>query len=657
MAAGGGHDAPLARQREHRHVGGRRDVVHPGSIIHTVAPRPRGGRRARSGRSRPSPRRAEAAGRVGHPGSRHRGISFHALRCPVCPTTWTSPRGSDRGSNLRGAFGARSPGASAPSRAGVSRAVVEHPAALRAVRPAWWRGASDSGVARPGAPVVGHRVDRRLKRARAHPRGARASHATPSSATSRPVTPACVRAHRRPRPLRRREFESAREEEAAHERALLLGEGVVVARRAAGRRHLGGSARAKRLHRRGPPVARSASIARPMSRGLGEAGVVDGGEPITRARSWLPASTVTCARGGPRATRAPARPRRGLPRARPRRSRMVAHRDGADKAEPAVVAEEPRASSAARKRAPWSAGLRWRRPARARGRRRARRRRRRGGGGALVSARSVRGTRASSARRPGLRKRWMARGRVGTGAAHPDLGGADRTASPERTSRWPRTNATPAHRAARLAPHLGPRPRLERASQAVTRWTGELVGLLARRAGDRRVAGDRARLPLLRHVAARDQHGHDDRNVPDGVPIQRAQNKDAMALHLKLNELVAAVQGRATGSSTSRTSPSTAGDAPRALPGARRPLEAGARPPVLSPRWRPPRATPGSSAGPRALRSQAASEAGLPSGAPPGTPPRDHQRLDRRPVGAVRLPRHAARVDAGERVPCVTSRW
>ena len=37
--------------------------------------------------------------------------------------------------------------------------------------------------------------------------------------------------------------------------------------------------------------------------------------------------------------------------------------------------------------------------------------------------------------------------------------------------------------------------------------------------------------------------------------IQRAQNKEAKAVQLKLNEIVAAVHGRATGSSTSRTSP------------------------------------------------------------------------------------------------------
>ena|SRR2546425_2354059 len=35
--------------------------------------------------------------------------------------------------------------------------------------------------------------------------------------------------------------------------------------------------------------------------------------------------------------------------------------------------------------------------------------------------------------------------------------------------------------------------------------------------------------------------------------IQRSQNKDSLAIELKLNEIVAALEGRATGSSTSRT--------------------------------------------------------------------------------------------------------
>ena len=60
---------------------------------------------------------------------------------------------------------------------------------------------------------------------------------------------------------------------------------------------------------------------------------------------------------------------------------------------------------------------------------------------------------------------------------------------------------------------------------------------------DRDMGSDGTDLQLLEHVAARDQHCHDHRDVPDGVSIQRAQNKDARAIQLKLNELVAAIDG------------------------------------------------------------------------------------------------------------------
>ena len=59
----------------------------------------------------------------------------------------------------------------------------------------------------------------------------------------------------------------------------------------------------------------------------------------------------------------------------------------------------------------------------------------------------------------------------------------------------------------------------------------------------RRLGAARAGVRLLRHLAARDQHGHDDRHLPDGVPHPAPQNKDSLAIHLKLNELVAAMQG------------------------------------------------------------------------------------------------------------------
>lgn len=40
-------------------------------------------------------------------------------------------------------------------------------------------------------------------------------------------------------------------------------------------------------------------------------------------------------------------------------------------------------------------------------------------------------------------------------------------------------------------------------------------------------------------MAAGHQHRHHDHHVPDGIVIQQSQNEDSVAVHLKLNELLA----------------------------------------------------------------------------------------------------------------------
>ena len=60
---------------------------------------------------------------------------------------------------------------------------------------------------------------------------------------------------------------------------------------------------------------------------------------------------------------------------------------------------------------------------------------------------------------------------------------------------------------------------------------------------------------LQRHLAARHQHGHDDRHVPDGVPDSEHAEPRQRAMQLKLDELIRAVRARTTPCSTSRSSP------------------------------------------------------------------------------------------------------
>ena len=57
------------------------------------------------------------------------------------------------------------------------------------------------------------------------------------------------------------------------------------------------------------------------------------------------------------------------------------------------------------------------------------------------------------------------------------------------------------------------------------------------------MGGNRSCLPLFGHVAARNEHGFLNRHVLMVFLIQRSQNKDALAMHVKLNEIVKAIEG------------------------------------------------------------------------------------------------------------------
>ena len=60
-------------------------------------------------------------------------------------------------------------------------------------------------------------------------------------------------------------------------------------------------------------------------------------------------------------------------------------------------------------------------------------------------------------------------------------------------------------------------------------------------------------LSLFRHLAAHHQYRHDHRHLPNGFLIQIRQNRDAKAVHLKLDELIRAVTVRAIHWSISKT--------------------------------------------------------------------------------------------------------
>ena len=44
-------------------------------------------------------------------------------------------------------------------------------------------------------------------------------------------------------------------------------------------------------------------------------------------------------------------------------------------------------------------------------------------------------------------------------------------------------------------------------------------------------------------MAARHQHGHNHRDLSDGLPIQNTQNRDSEAIQVKLDELIRATHG------------------------------------------------------------------------------------------------------------------
>jgi hypothetical protein len=74
------------------------------------------------------------------------------------------------------------------------------------------------------------------------------------------------------------------------------------------------------------------------------------------------------------------------------------------------------------------------------------------------------------------------------------------------------------------------------------------VGFRGRGGGHRPLGPDRAAVRLLGHLAAGHQHRDHDRHVPDGFPDpEHTQNRDAKAIHLKLDELLRGVEEARTG--------------------------------------------------------------------------------------------------------------
>jgi Low affinity iron permease len=69
---------------------------------------------------------------------------------------------------------------------------------------------------------------------------------------------------------------------------------------------------------------------------------------------------------------------------------------------------------------------------------------------------------------------------------------------------------------------------------------GGLLDLGCRRRGLGRRRSD---VPMVGHVAARDEHRLLHRDVSDGFLIQRSQKKDTLALRLRLNEIITAMEG------------------------------------------------------------------------------------------------------------------
>jgi hypothetical protein len=67
--------------------------------------------------------------------------------------------------------------------------------------------------------------------------------------------------------------------------------------------------------------------------------------------------------------------------------------------------------------------------------------------------------------------------------------------------------------------------------------------VLAGRADHPRLGCDRPDLSLQRHLAAGYQHGYHGCYLPDVFLIQNTQNRDALAIHIKLDELIRAMHG------------------------------------------------------------------------------------------------------------------
>jgi len=52
------------------------------------------------------------------------------------------------------------------------------------------------------------------------------------------------------------------------------------------------------------------------------------------------------------------------------------------------------------------------------------------------------------------------------------------------------------------------------------------------------MGGDRASISFFGYLATRHQHGYDHCHFSYRIPIQNTQNRDARALHLKLDEVI-----------------------------------------------------------------------------------------------------------------------
>ncbi len=67
-------------------------------------------------------------------------------------------------------------------------------------------------------------------------------------------------------------------------------------------------------------------------------------------------------------------------------------------------------------------------------------------------------------------------------------------------------------------------------------------GICARLRDRRGLGGDRAHLRLRRHLATGYQYRDHYRDISNGVLVQNTQNRDARALHLKLDELLRSME-------------------------------------------------------------------------------------------------------------------